>query len=69
MPATHRSKDFITTSQAAKRLQCSVATVYRLIGRGAFPAQRLGAGYRIWLLPFEAWRTQSLRQYQSRKGA
>jgi excisionase family DNA binding protein len=67
MPSNRDSKEFITTHEAAELLRCSVATVYRLIRRGEFPAERLGSNYRIWVLQFESWRTQGLRKYQTRK--
>jgi excisionase family DNA binding protein len=67
MPSKRKPREFITTQEAAELMRCSIATVYRLIRRGEFPAERLGTDYRIWLLQFEAWRTQGLRKFQTRK--
>src|SRR5215211_4074421 len=54
-PATQRDQDalhdpaetMLTTRQAAERLGVHERTVRRAIARGAIPALKLGAGYRI----------------------
>jgi excisionase family DNA binding protein len=36
------SSQLLTPQQCAARLQCSVATVYRLVAEGELPARRVG---------------------------
>src|SRR5579871_6366852 len=56
MPGGRNPREYLTTVEVAELMRCSVTTVYRLIQRGEFPAERLGTDYRIWRVPFDAWR-------------
>ncbi len=67
MPGSRKHKEYLTTLEVAELMRCSVTTVYRLIRRGEFPAERLGTDYRIWRGHFDAWRTKALRKFESRK--
>jgi excisionase family DNA binding protein len=67
MTSKRQAREFLTTHEVAQIMRCSVATVYRLIRGGAFPAERIGCDYRIWREHFEAWRTQGLRKFEKRK--
>jgi putative molybdopterin biosynthesis protein len=71
MSGNRKAKEYLTTQEVAELMRCSKMTVYRLIRRGEFPAERLGTDYRIWRGHFDAWRTKALRKFQSRqrKGA
>lgn len=52
MPLTIEGKQFVTVSEAVKRMECTDGWVRMLIRTGRLPAQKIHA--RCWLIPVEA---------------
>jgi excisionase family DNA binding protein len=59
--------DYLTVRECAEIMRVSAQTIYNLISRGEFPAERVGSDLRVWRQHFEEWRTRRLREFEAKQ--